>query len=158
MRQMRVAIVLAAVLMCGCANITSEELADWQQASAYLTNEIQTIRSELELTEDPVVRAKLEAALDDIQPHLEEANRIIQSAQTGGDVGWGLLEAAVAVAAGFFPGIGVLVPLVRSARRTSRALITSVEAGGGPTDPLAAGAALDADKAARKFYDANKVS
>ena len=158
MPKLRIAVVLAAVFMCGCANITSEELANWQAASAVLTEEIQTVRNELYLTEDPVARAKLEAVLDEIQPRLEQANAIIQEAQSGGDVGWGLLEGALAVAAGFFPGLGVLIPLVRSARRTSRALITSVEAGGGPVEPETARAALNTDPSARKFYDANKVA
>jgi hypothetical protein len=137
--------------------MTSEELADWQHASQVLTDEVNTIRTELIYVKDPVERAKLEVRLDEIEPYVAQANDIIQNAKSGGDVGWGLLEAAVAVAAGFFPGIGVLIPLVRSARRTSRALIKTVEVGGGPVDPEAAGAALDLDPAARKFYDANKV-
>jgi hypothetical protein len=137
--------------------MTSEELQQWQQASAVLTEEVQNIRTDLILVDDPVERAKLEARLNEIEPYVEQANAIIQDAQSGGDVGWGLLEASIAVAAGFFPGLGVLIPLVRSARRTSKALIASVAAGGGPVEPEAARAALNTDPAARKFYDANKV-
>ena len=157
MAKLRIAVVLSAVLVCGCASMTSEELADWQHASQVLTEEVNTIRTELVYVKDPVERAKLEVRLDEIEPYVAQANDIIQNAKSGGDVGWGLLEAAVAVAAGFFPGIGILIPLVRSARRTSKALITSVAAGGGPAEPDIARVALDADPAARKFYDKNKV-
>ena len=158
MAKLRIIVCLSAVLACGCATMSSEDLDKWQQASATLTEEVQNIRTDLILVDDPVERAKLEARLDEIEPYVEQANAIIQDAKSGGDVGWGLLEAAIAVAAGFFPTIGVLIPLVRSARRTSKALITSVAAGGGPADPMAAGAALDTDPTARKFYDKNKVA
>jgi hypothetical protein len=151
-------VCLSAVLLCGCASITPAELAAWQETSATLTEEIRTYHEEL--AADPTIEEKerILAALAWAQPRLEQANAVIQDAQTGGDVGWGLLEVGVGVLIGFFPVLGALGPLVRSARRVSRSLIASVQAGGGPANPEVARKALDVDPAARKFYDANKVA
>ncbi len=136
---------MPVLLIAGCA-ASSAELASWKEASNALAAEVVNIQGELMLVEDPVQRARLQQELAEIKPAVDRLNQAVQQAESGGDVGWGLLEGALAVAAGFFPVIGFTIPLVRSARRLAQKKVFDVVlAGGGPKDKDAAKAAMAKD-------------
>ena len=140
-------LVTPLLLSGGCSTPpTAEEVASWKQASSDLAAEIGNIQADLILVEDPVQRAEMQATLDEIAPTVDRLNQAVQQAESGGDVGWGLLEGALAVAAGFFPGVGMLIPFVRSARRLGQKKVFDVVlAGGGPKNPDAAKTAMAED-------------
>jgi outer membrane murein-binding lipoprotein Lpp len=144
-------IVLSVVLLAGCT-LSQEELADVKETAKILNEEVANIKTDLMLIEDPVERAKMEARLNEIEPYVTQVNDVIQGAESGSDAAWGVLETAMTVAAGFFPGLGFMIPLVRSARRTTKAIVESVDQGGGPVNPDAARKALEANPKARATY------
>ncbi len=138
---------------------TDEEVAGWKQASADLAAEIGNIQADLILVEDPVQRAKIERALAEIAPTVDRLNDAVQRAESGGDVGWGLLEGALLVAAGFFPWAAAIVPFVRSARRIAQKKVFDVVlAGGGPKNPDAAKAAMATDPKLMAEFEVWKAS
>lgn len=136
----------------GCATTTPEELQAAKNTAQILAEELGNTRAELSYTEDPVVRAKLQKAIDDAEPYVKRINAVIQEAETGGDMAWGLLETALTVAAGFFPGIGLAVPLIRSVRRSTKRIMVAVDDGGGVVNGEAALKSLVKDPKALKLY------
>jgi outer membrane murein-binding lipoprotein Lpp len=154
-------LILCAVLflgigVTGCKTITPDQLANIKATAQTLNSEVNNLRSDFDLMDDPVTRAMAKAQLDEIAPYVTQINDTVQDATTGGELGWELLYTGLTVLAGFVPGAGIMIPLVNSARRVTKSLIASVDAGGGVSNPEVARASLDMDPKARKFYDANK--
>jgi outer membrane murein-binding lipoprotein Lpp len=150
MAKLRAVVVLAAVLVCGCA-ASQQQIDQWKEASASMSSEIAALQADLTLIEDPVERAKLQQRLGAMQPIVERLNSAVQQAETAGDVGWNVADAAAGLATGFFPMLAPLWLAIRAAKRqrkTVAKVFESVNAGGGPQDPDAARATLSDDPAA----------
>lgn len=147
-----VAVVVLAIGGCG-SGPSSEELIMWQDSAAQMTAEVNQIRADLILIDDPVQRAKLQQQLDLMQPSIDLLNDAIQKAETANDAKWNFVETIGLIAAGLIPGGTIAYPLIRSARRTLPAVFDSIAAGGGPKDGDAAKAALAESPAARAAYE-----
>ena len=77
--------------------------------------------------------------IDTIHSSIISLDDKVQNAESG----WDIAEGIVSVAAGFIPGIGVMLPIVRTFRRRFQNTVAAVSAAGGPKDPFAADRALD---------------
>ncbi len=146
-------ILFVCVMLGGC---TAEDVSAWKAESQKVADEVTLLQEEFETLkaeyEEMVAEGdneaaekillKLESVADEIETGAETVtslNENIQSAESG----WDIAEAGLVAAAGFIPGIGVMIPIVRTFRRRFTGVVAAVSAGGGPSNPIAASRAMD---------------
>lgn len=145
-----IAVIIGCAMLTGC-QATPEQIAAWKMQLVAVQDEMSLVRAELvELDPDTPMAKRLIKLIDRLEPFAATLQDNIATAETGGDLLWGLATAA----AGFFPPLAVLLPVLRSMRRTQTRVFEAVAAGGGPKNTTAARAHLVADPKAYLAYKA----
>lgn len=129
----------AIAFVSGCPTMaTDKQLGVMRDSVVVLKEEMQKNKQDLAVVEDPVERAKLEAAIDTQLRQIKLLEGALLKAETMADVKWTTAEAILGVVGGFFPPALLGLPWIRMLRRQRTAIFESVRAGGGPANPDAA--------------------
>ena len=150
-RIMRRIVVIAALCVCltGCGpSTTNDQLMVIQDSIAMLKEEIGRNQQDLAVVNDPVQRAKLDAANELMLKQIVIFENALKDAEDMTDARWGMGEAVIGILGGFFPPALLALPWIRTLRRQRSAIFKAVSAGGGVVDKRAAKAVLKDNPAA----------